>query len=74
MEICGESPHSIVDSISATIASSYDTLNRVTSDAAPQGTISYTYDAANRRTSMTARTTDTDPTQANQKNGLGMKY
>lgn len=43
----------VVDSISGTINRGYDDLNRLTSDATPQGTVSYTYDNAGRRTSLT---------------------
>jgi YD repeat-containing protein len=42
-----------VDSIAGTITRTYDGLNRLTSETTPQGSVSYTYDAAGRRTSMT---------------------
>src|SRR5689334_2659472 len=41
------------DSVSGTIARGYDLLDRMTSETTPQGSISYTYDAANRRATMT---------------------
>ena len=43
-----------MDSVSGTIQHSYDNLDRLTSEITPQGTVSYTYDAANRRATMTA--------------------
>jgi RHS repeat-associated protein len=43
----------VVDSIAGTIMRTYDGLNRLTSETTPQGSVSYTYDAAGRRTSMT---------------------
>jgi RHS repeat-associated protein len=43
----------VVDSISGTITRGYDDLDRLTSDATPQGTASYTYDNASRRASLT---------------------
>ncbi|MGL5004733.1 MAG: RHS repeat-associated core domain-containing protein, partial [Casimicrobium sp.] len=46
----------VIDNISGsnqTITRNYDNLNRLTSEVTPQGTVSYTYDAAGRRTSMT---------------------
>src|SRR5262249_52312951 len=43
----------IVDSISGTIARAYDGLDRLIQEITPQGTISYAYDAAGRRTTMT---------------------
>ena len=42
-----------MDSLSGTIIRVYDNLNRLTSETTPQGTVSYTYDGAGRRTSMT---------------------
>jgi YD repeat-containing protein len=41
-----------VDSVSGTITRSYDALDRLTSEVTPQGSVSYPYDAARRRTSM----------------------
>jgi RHS repeat-associated protein len=43
----------INDSIAGTITRTYDGLDRLTSEQTPQGTVSYTYDAANRRVTMT---------------------
>jgi YD repeat-containing protein len=43
----------LVDSVSWTITLTYDNLDRLISETTPQGTVSYTYDAAGRRTSMT---------------------
>ena len=43
----------IVDSINGTIMRGYDGLDRLTSETTPQGTVSYTYDNAGRRSSMT---------------------
>jgi len=43
----------VVDSVSGTITRGYDDLNRLTSDATPQGTVGYTYDNAGRRASLT---------------------
>jgi RHS repeat-associated protein len=43
----------VTDSVSGTITWTYDELNRLTQDVTPQGTVSYGYDAASRRTSMT---------------------
>jgi RHS repeat-associated protein len=42
-----------VDSVAGTISHTYDTLDRLTSEATAQGSISYGYDAAGRRTTMT---------------------
>jgi RHS repeat-associated protein len=42
----------ITDSLSGTISYTYDDLDRVASEATPQGTVSYTYDALGRRASM----------------------
>ena len=42
----------IVDSVSGTIAHEYDDLDRLLSETTPQGAITYTYDAANRRATM----------------------
>ncbi len=43
----------VVDSVSGTITRGFDGLDRLTSDATPQGTVSYTYDNAGRRASLT---------------------
>jgi YD repeat-containing protein len=43
----------ITDSQSGTITRTYDLLDRLIQETTPQGSISYTYDAAGRRTSMT---------------------
>jgi uncharacterized protein RhaS with RHS repeats len=40
----------IVDSVSGTITRGFDGLDRLTSEITPQGTVSYTYDNAGRRT------------------------
>ena len=37
------------DSIGGTVTRSYDSLDRLISETTPQGTVSYTYDAAGRR-------------------------
>jgi YD repeat-containing protein len=42
-----------VDSASGTITSLFDGLDRLTSETTPQGSISYGYDNASRRTSTT---------------------
>jgi YD repeat-containing protein len=42
-----------VDSAGGTITRAYDDLDRLTSETTPQGSVSYGYDAAGRRTSMT---------------------
>jgi len=41
------------DSSAGTITRGYDDLDRMTSEATPQGSIGYTYDSAGRRASMT---------------------
>jgi RHS repeat-associated protein len=41
-----------VDSITGTIARTYDGLDRLTSEVSPRGSVSYSYDAGGRRTSM----------------------
>jgi YD repeat-containing protein len=43
----------IVDSINGTITRVYDGLDRLTSETTPQGSVSYTYDNASRRSTMT---------------------
>jgi YD repeat-containing protein len=43
----------VVDSIAGTITRTYDSLDRLISETTPQGSVSYTYDAAGRRTTMT---------------------
>jgi RHS repeat-associated protein len=42
-----------VDALAGTIARSYDGLDRLTGEQSPQGDVTYSYDNANRRTSMT---------------------
>ena len=42
----------VVDSSGGTITRVYDNLDRLTSETTPQGSISYSYDAAERQTSM----------------------
>ncbi|MEP6887141.1 MAG: hypothetical protein ABI945_02355 [Nitrospirales bacterium] len=42
-----------MDSLSGTITRTCDNLDRLTQEVTPEGTVSYTYDAASRRTSMT---------------------
>lgn len=49
----GGRPTKIVDSVSGTITRSYDAFDRLASETTPQGTVSYTYDAAGGMTSMT---------------------
>jgi YD repeat-containing protein len=44
---------SIVDSGAGTISRTYDLLDRLTQEGPPEGTVSYTYDAASRRATMT---------------------
>jgi RHS repeat-associated protein len=43
-----------VDSLNGTISRTYDGLDRLTQETSPQGTVSYQYDAAGRRQTMTA--------------------
>src|SRR5438128_10422722 len=43
----------INDSVSGVITRTYDSLNRLTSETTPQGSVSYTYDGAGRRATMT---------------------
>ena len=45
---------SIVDSLAGTASRVYDGMNRLTSETTPQGTMSYAYDAAGRRSSAQA--------------------
>jgi RHS repeat-associated protein len=42
----------VQDSVAGTIARSYDGLDRLVSETTPQGTVTYSYDAAGHRTSM----------------------
>ena len=42
-----------VDSVTGTIARSYDGLDRLTEETTPEGSVSYSYDDAGRRTSLT---------------------
>jgi RHS repeat-associated protein len=44
---------SVVDSVAGTITPTFDNLDRLTQEVSSQGTVSYAYDAAGRRTSMT---------------------
>jgi RHS repeat-associated protein len=44
---------SAIDSVTGTIKSTYDKLDRLISEQTAQGTVSYTYDSAGRRTQMT---------------------
>jgi RHS repeat-associated protein len=46
-------PTQVIDSLSGTIARTYDNFDRLTSETTPQGSVSYLYDDAGRRTSMT---------------------
>ena len=43
----------IVDTVNGTITRTYDGLDRLTSETTPKGSVSYTYDNANRRSTMT---------------------
>ncbi len=43
----------VADSITGTITPTFDNLDRLASQATPQGTVSYTYDNAGRRATMT---------------------
>jgi RHS repeat-associated protein len=43
-----------VDSLNGTISRTYDGLDRLTQETSPQGTVSYQYDAAGRRQTMSA--------------------
>lgn len=45
----------VVDSVAGTITRSYDDFDRLINESTPQGTVSYTYDAIGRRTSMTVQ-------------------
>ncbi len=49
----GDRVTQVVDSISGTITRQYDLLDQLTQEQTTQGTVTYTYDAAGRRTSMT---------------------
>ena len=49
----GDRLTSVVDSVSGTINRSYDGFDNLTQEQTPQGTVNYTYDAANRRATMT---------------------
>src|SRR5260370_25632680 len=53
MSDAGTRLRTAVDSISGTITRAYDDLNRLTSEGTPQGSVSYTYDNAGRRASLT---------------------
>src|SRR5438093_8441991 len=43
----------VLDSITGTVTRNYDGLDRLTSEMTPQGTVSYGYDTAGRRSTMT---------------------
>ena len=43
----------VVDALAGTIMRGYDLLDRLTSETTPEGTVSYSYDAAGRRETMT---------------------
>jgi RHS repeat-associated protein len=47
-----ERPTQIVDSLSGTITRTYDGLDRLTNETTPQGSVTYGYDLASRRTNM----------------------
>ena len=49
----GDRPSNVVDSAAGTIVRTFDGLDQLTSEVTPQGTVSYAYDVAGRRTSMT---------------------
>jgi YD repeat-containing protein len=49
----GDRPREIVDSVAGTIERTYDLLDRLTEEVTPEGTLTYTYDDAGRRASMT---------------------
>jgi YD repeat-containing protein len=49
----GDRPTEIVDSVAGTIERTYDLLDRLTEEVTPEGTLTYTYDDAGRRASMT---------------------
>jgi RHS repeat-associated protein len=48
----GDRLRTVVDSLAGTITLTPDSLDRIQSEATPQGTVSYGYDAADRRTRM----------------------
>jgi uncharacterized protein RhaS with RHS repeats len=45
----GDRATEIVDSVAGTIERTYDLRDRLTEEVTPEGTVSYTYDAAGRR-------------------------
>jgi RHS repeat-associated protein len=49
----GSKPTTITDSLSGTITRTFDDFDRLTSEVTPQGTVSYTYDAADRMQTVT---------------------
>jgi YD repeat-containing protein len=49
----GDRATAIVDSGAGTIGRTYDLLDRLTQETTPEGTVSYTHDAADRRATMT---------------------
>lgn len=42
-------PTQIMDSAAGTVARTFDLLDRLTAETTPEGSVSYTYDAADRR-------------------------
>jgi YD repeat-containing protein len=49
----GDRVTQVADSIAGNIGRTYDGLNRLTEETTPEGTVDYTYDAADRRATMT---------------------
>lgn len=49
----GSRPTTITDSLAGTLTRTYDDFDRLTSEVTPQGTVSYTYDAADRLETVT---------------------
>jgi YD repeat-containing protein len=49
-----ESSSQVQDNVGGMVTRNYDGLNRLVSETTPQGTVSYTYDAAGRRLTMQA--------------------
>jgi RHS repeat-associated protein len=50
----GNRATAFADSLNGTISRTYDGLDRLTQETSPQGTVSYQYDSAGRRQTMTA--------------------
>lgn len=48
----GDRVTQIVDSVAGTITRGYDLLDRLTSETTPEGSVTYTYDVASRRATM----------------------